>query len=476
MPPTDLPNREPSSERARDAQPRVIGAVASIGIVVGSMLGVGIFLSPPVVAQHVDSQAAFFGVWVLAGLASLAGAVAYGELGAMMPRAGGDYAFQRAALGPSAAFATGWVLFAAVFAGSIASMAVGVAEHQLPALFGFDPAGVLLTLPGGLKLTSARAIALVLVVSLTALNFTGARPSSLLQSVMTGVPMAALVLLGVWALSSSLPTATPRTEASHVAASDWTGIVLAYLPAYFAYSGWNAVVYVAGEVRDPGRHVPRSALIGTSAVMILYLFLNLAFERVLGIGGLRAAGEAGTATASLLGGDGAALALNAVIAFAIVACLNATILGGARIAFAMAREGMFWQGAGVLRAKGCVPARALAVQGAWVMVLILGGAFEQLLNLVSLAMQITGALTVIALFVLRARRPDLHRPYRALGYPVVPALYLGTNVIVLAVLTWRAVTREPGVWYPLIGLAILAVAFCAHWLAQRLGAGSEAAS
>lgn len=454
----------PSTHRPTE-QPRVIGGLAAFALVSGSMLGIGIFLSPPVVARYVDSPVLFFAIWALAGLFALGGAVACGELGAMLPKAGGDYVFQREAFGSSTAFASGVVLFGAVFSGSIAAMAVGVATYQLPTLLGLDLSRTWWFLTDYLPVSGAQSVALILVVAFTALNAAGAKKSAIGQTLLTFLPILALVGAAVWALSADIPQ-MPLAETPAAAEPNVTvyGIVLAYMAAYFAYSGWNSVIYVAGEVTKPEKNIPRAIVLGTLVVTCLYLLLCTSFMSVLGLGGLRTADEAGTAMLTRLGGHWGGTVLALLVTFGIFASLNGTILGGARIGFAMAKDGALWSGISKLSVRKAIPVRALWLQAAWACVLVLSGSFEQILHIVSLAMVLTGSLTVASLFVLRSRIPRAERPYPALGYPWLPGLYLVSNALVLIALVAQALSQKPGSWRPLLGLGLLLGAYVVHRL------------
>jgi APA family basic amino acid/polyamine antiporter len=445
---------------------RVIGGMAGFAIVAGSMLGIGIFLSPPVVASNTSSVAAFFGMWLLGGLVSLAGAVACAELGTMMPRAGGDYVFQYEAYGPSIAFASGWVLFAAIFCGSIAAMAVALCTYQVPVLLGVDLSTDLLVLPYGMTITGARALALALVPALTLLNLRGTQPSARTQTVLTVAPIICFVAMSLYAITLYAPPLDQSALQGSAAPSDsdWTlhGLVTAYMAVYFAYSGWINIIYVAGEVSEPQRNIPRALIGGTIAVTLLYLLLCTGFVQVLGFAGLSTAGEAGTATAGLLAGDAGRIAITLVIATALLASINATVLGGARVAYAMALRGAMWPKLATVGEEHHVPNSALWMQAAISCLLILSGRFDQLLSMVSLAMVVTGSLTVGAVFVLRRKLPAADRPYLATGYPWLPGFYIAASLVVIAVMLREAISNEPSAWYPLLGLIMLVLMYALH--------------
>jgi APA family basic amino acid/polyamine antiporter len=451
------------SENAKQTAPaRVLGGLAAFSIVAGSMLGVGIFLFPGQIALGVGSSTAFLLLWLVGGAMALSGAVACGELGAMLPRAGGDYVFQREAFGASLAFASGWVLFAAVFCGSIASLAVAVFQYQLSALSGLALGEWI----GPLGLTATQLLAGASIVAVTALNAAGARPSARLQTAATLIPISALTVIAVSALLFAAPEAPAIAAAAGASDAGTAGLTKGFLFVYFAYAGWPNIIYVAGEVRDPGVNIPRSMLLAVGAVTGLYLLLCSSFLQVLGLGGLAALGrewiDAGTGLARALGSEPLEKAILVAIAIAIVTSINATILGGSRVAYAMAADGAFWSGAAALDRRG-VPARALWLQCGLALVYVATGTFDAIIEMTSLAMLVTGGLTVASLFVLRRSQPDAARPYRAAGYPWLPAFYLVLVAVVFATKAQSAAASdEPAASLPFVGLAILALAYAAH--------------
>jgi APA family basic amino acid/polyamine antiporter len=483
---------------------RVIGGMGSLALVVGSMLGIGIFIVPPQVAKHIGSVEIFGLIWLLGGVLAFAGAVACAELGSMIPKAGGDYVFQKEAYGPSVAFASGWVLFGAIFAGSIATMSVALCKYQLPILVGWfrhtvgmDPVFaeysldyIVLQLPilGDISMTNLCALGLVAL--LTGINAMGALLSARMQTLLIAVPLGFFTIGAVIVLSQSgggisvsewqaSLTALTQTAAEGQLVSAGAGtelslehLVMAYIAVYFAYSGWNAVIYVAGEIKHPEKNIPRALLGGTISVTVVYLLMALAFVVVLGIDALAGSGEAGTAVATYLSGFTGKIIITSLIAMALLAGLNGTVMGGARVAMAMGRNGAFLKAAGKLSPKTGAPIPALGLQFLWGAVLVLSGSFETLLALTSLAMLVTGTLTVSSVFVLRYSQPDRPRPYRAFGYPILPALYLISSVLVISVMVHKAFSDgEPGSWYPLMGLGILVLAYTAHRLTASLQVG-----
>ncbi|MBM4270355.1 MAG: amino acid permease [Deltaproteobacteria bacterium] len=443
---------------------RGIGVAGATAIVVGSMLGVGIFLTPPLVARSTGDPALFLLLWALGGLVAIAGATTYGELGAMMPRAGGDYVYIRRAFGASTGFAAGWVLFAGVFAGSIASMTVGVCRHQLSLLasgLAVDLSAPWLAVPSlGFRLEGVDVVAVGLVVLFTTVNALGVRLTTIAQSLLTMGPLALLGVFAIFVLASGPHAGAVASVTGERGTDDLSA---ALLGIYFTYAGWNSVAYVGGEVRDPGRNLPRALLGGTLVVTALYLLLCGAWLSLLGLGGIASSFEAGTASARALLGTGAEAPVAVLIALALCGAINATVLGGARIAYAMGRDRGLPEWLGHLDPRTGVPTRALWLQAGFAALLVVTGTFVQLVQLASIAMLLLGSLAVAALFALRRREPEAPRPYRATLYPLLPLGYLGTALAVVAVQIDAAVEGDgASSWFPLLGLAIFAAVWALH--------------
>jgi APA family basic amino acid/polyamine antiporter len=420
------------------------------------MLGVGILLTPPVVAAAAPSLAAFAALWVAGAVVALCGAAAYAELGAALPAAGGDVVFQQEAFGPSVAFGSGALVFGMAFSGSIAALAVAVGQYQAQTLVA--AAGLDWDLSGA----GARAVAVSLILLLTALNAAGARAATRLQVAATAVPLIALAGLATWGL------ATHGAPAPPVAPPPWRvgALAQAFAAVYFAYSGWPAVVYLAGEVRAPGRTLPIGMLGGATVVSALYGLLCAAFLSVLGVEGLAEAGEAGTALALALLGEPGAVLLAGLVLVALVASINGTILGGARVAQGMAERGALPRALAATDATSGAPVRALWLQAAVACVLALSGSFGAILSATGLAMMAVGGVTVAGLYRLRRSQPDLPRPYRATGYPLTPAVYLVVSGLTVGVGLWQAVTTGEAL-LPLAGLGLWAALVGGHALIRR---------
>ncbi len=434
-----------------------LGPVAAMSLVAGSMLGIGIFIAPPAVASQINTPAAFLVVWLLGGLSALCGALSIAELGAMMPRAGGDYPYLRLAYGPGLAFATGWLQLLAVFPGSLAAMAVGTSAFQLPIVLGDA-----YFWPETLGLDPSIAWASAIIIGLTAVNHIGVLVSGRLQIVVTVAPVAMLLLgtAGVM-LHQGTHAGAFATEGVDLRLPGFAAMAAAFLPVYFAFSGWNAAIFVGAEIDRPGRNVPRALVGGTLAVTLLYLALCVGFLSVFTMGALANTGEAGTAAARLLFGGVGEFAVTVSILLAMLGSLNGTIMTGSRISFAMANDGHCIAAAASTSRRFGTPAVALWMQAGWALVLVFSHGFEALMNYASAAMLITGTLTVTAVFVLRRKLPKMLRPYRAWGYPVTPALYVLSSVGVLGVLAHNGHASV----FTGVGWFVLALGF--HYLVVR---------
>ena len=426
-----------------DDPKRELTALPAVALVAGSMLGIGIFIMPSQVAANVGGPGGFLAMWLIGGLAALFGALCLAELGAMRPRSGGDYEFLHIGWGSGIAFAAGWLQLLVIFPGSLASVAVATASFQLPVLLG-DWAGGELDL-FGLSIAVPRLLAAALILVLTLINHFGVRIAGWVQVAVTVIPI--LVLLGVSAyvlgdsgageLLRAETTATPKGEGGLGTLGH------AYLKVYFAYSGWNAALYVAGEIRQPGRNLPRALVGGTALVTGLYLLLCLGFLALFGFAGLPDVGEAGTAAAVQLFGPAAVTAVALLIFLAMLGSLNGTVLIGSRIAYAMAQRGDCPRPVGRLHPRHNSPHLALWLQAA-LAIALLASPFdlEQLIDYTSTAMLVTGTLTVLTVVALRRKLPDAPRPYMATFHPVPVIGYALSSTIVLVLVV---IDRDPSV-------------------------------
>jgi len=435
------------SEDTTTRPARTLGALPAFALVAGSMMGIGIFISPPEVAAHVVGPGSFMLIWLLGGMAALFGALSLAELGAMMPRDGGDYAYLRQSWGPGIAFAAGWLQLLAIFPGSLASVAVATAKYQLPVLLGPEVTGSVAV--AGLELPISHLLAAAIIIALTAINHVGVKVSGIVQVLVTSIPLVVLLITTLIVLGyDDLSAATVMTT-SEAPQPRHQDLAQAYLPVYFAYSGWNAAIYVGGEIREPGRNLPRALLGGTVAVTALYLILCVGFIDVFPLDQLAGVGEAGTAAAQAIFGPLGVTVVSGLIILAMVGSLNGSVLTGSRIAYAMGKQGDCAEAAGQMHPRFATPVVALWMQCGIALVLLFldlalfGDGLDTLIAYTSSAMLITGTLTVLAVVILRRKLPELARPYTTWMYPLPPLLYAVSSVLVLGVL---ARAGHPSVW------------------------------
>jgi len=450
-------------------------------LVAGSMIGSGVFIVSAAVARQVGSPFWLLTLWLVSGVITIVGALVYGELAAMMPRAGGQYVFLREAFGGTVGFLYGWTLFLVIQTGTIAAVAVAFGKF-LGVLFpALGEHAILLDtgLPAGwafARISSAQVVAVGLVTLLTTVNLLGIKTGKRVQNAFTIAKVASLLAvlgLGGYALVS-------RPSTGNLGAAFWgqgaTGlgdltpafllvIGAALVGPLFSADAWNNVTFAAAEVRNPRRNLPLSLALGTGLVTLLYLGANLAYLAVLEFRAIGAAAEDRVATAMLarLFGPPGAIVLALAILVSTFGCNNGLILAGARVVYAMARDRLFFRGAGQLNRNG-VPGRALAWQGLVASVLALSGTYGKLLDFVIFANLLFYAATGTAVLVLRRTRPQVERPYRVIGYPLLPLLYVAATVAVAAALLLNPVTRGSS----LAGLGIVLAGWPAYgWLRSR---------
>jgi len=398
-------------------------------------------------------------VWIAGGFIALAGAMAYAELAVLRPHAGGEYVYLREAFGPLAAFVTGWTSFVAGFSGAIAASAVGFASY----LGRFVPAAAnthaLLELPIGpltVTLSPQSLIAISAIALLSLVHIRGLGPGRLLQNVLAGAKVTGLVALVALGFSIGDGTFRHLQGAPHPVAG---GFLLALVPVMFSYSGWNAATYVAEEIRDPGRFLPRALAAGTGAVVALYLALNLLYVYSLPVSELAGLkGSVMDVIAERLFGPFAGDLLAALTSISIAASISAMIIAGPRVYFAMARDGLFFRRAALVHPRYRTPATAIIAQSVWSALLVLTGSFNQLIAYTGFAVVLFSGIAGVALFVLRHRQPDEPREVRAWGYPLMPALFVMASALIVANAVWRSPgTSAAGLAIILAGLPLYVV-------------------
>jgi basic amino acid/polyamine antiporter, APA family len=491
-----------------------LGLVDSTMLVAGSMIGSGVFIVSADIARQVGSVGWLLAAWVVTGLLTIGAALSYGELAAMMPRAGGQYVYLREAYGPLWGFLYGWTLFLVIQTGTIAAVAVAFARYLGVLLPAVSPTGwiispINLSANYAVSLSSQQLAAILLVVLLSSLNTRGLRLGKWIQNLFTSAKTLSLVALILIGLIFSRNSAVMKANFTHL----WTpqGVSeikpdLAFVPAVAATSGalglfivfcvaqvgslfssdaWNNITFIAGEVKAPRRNIPLSLALGTGLVTLLYCLANVAYLGLLPLEQIQHAPDDRVATAAIevvFSGTGAVIMAVAIM-ISTFGCNNGLILAGARVYFAMARDRLFFKPVGRLNGRK-VPAFGLLLQCLWTALLILprtrlrdpltgapqlnaagleqyGNLYSALLDYVIFAVLIFYVLTIAGLFVLRRKRPETKRPYRALGYPVVPALYIVmAGAIMIALLLYRTQTTWPGLLIVLAGVP-------AYWLWKR---------
>ncbi len=409
-----------AAEKAPDSSlPRVLTLRDATMLVVSSVIGVGIFLTPDEVAKLLPQAGWFFAAWLVGGLLAVAGALANAELGAMFPRAGGNYVYLRAAYHPMAGFLVGWLSFFAIFAGTIATLADGFTISLEKGLLGTD-----------LSPSTKLGVAIAVTWVATIVNAYATKAGAKLNTATAYLKVAALVILVLVGpiVGHSRASATPFASTGEASIG---GFFVALSPVIFSYLGWNASVYVAGEIDQPGRNLPRSLFWGLGICTTIYLFVTGTYVYALGIQPLGSTELPGPATGVILFGGIGGKIVAAMMLVSIFGCLNANVLVGPRIAYAMAEDGLFFRVATRLTAKSQTPWVAVIVQAATASVLLL--VFKNLgrvLAYTTFAIVVATIADTTALYVLRMRDPDRPRPYRAMGYPIVPLLYIAANVAI----------------------------------------------
>lgn len=401
-------------------------------LIVGSVIGSGIFFAPSIMAGYLQAPGLLLGLWVLGGVLTLFGALSYGEMAAAMPRAGGQYVFLSEAFSPLWGFLYGWTFLLAINTGFVAAVAVAFAKTLgffLPAV---GESSVLFS-AGSFTFSTAQAVALVVIAVLTYLNITGLRTGAAVQNVFTIAKVAAvaiLVLLAVISRKGSLSHFTPvfgfELGAEGIKLGLLAAMAGAMSKALFAYDAWNSITFAAEEVKDPERNLPRSLTLGTLAVTAVYCSAVAVYLYMMPIAEMASVRENRVATEAaqrMIGPAGGAFIAVAIL-ISTFGCVNGLTLAGARVVYAMSRDGLFFRGASRIHSAYRTPVQALVLHGAIAAILTLTGTYSDLLTLSAFSSLLFNVLTVIGLFVLRRKQPDLPRPYRVWGYPLVPIVYI----------------------------------------------------
>jgi APA family basic amino acid/polyamine antiporter len=390
----------------------------------------GIFLTASEIAAVSSSPLSYLLFWVVGGLVAFAGAQSVAELATLHPVAGGDYVYLEKAYGPPVAFAWGWLSFVGAFCGSIATLAAGAAETFASSSYGAGLARTWIDL-GFVQWTGAQVFAVALVLSVTAVNCRGLQLSARLQELLTWVPIAIFVAIAFALLGSEPPEASQPAGPIGLR-NGLDGLGAAFSAVFFTYAGWNAVIYVAGEVKEPERTLPWSMGMGVLLVVVLYLGINVAFLEALSLNEMANTRNVGVLAVGRLFGSNGSDIFAGVIFLSILSSLNSTSLGGSRVWKTMAEDGHFWRKAAVVHPRTGTPVVSLLAQAAFSILLVLTGDFGFLLSFTGAAMMLLSCLTVGTVFIFR-RRLGAVAPYKAFGYPWVPVLFIAALVAALAV-------------------------------------------
>jgi len=484
-----------------------LGLFSSTALVIGSMIGSGIFIVDADIARGTDSPALYLGAWVVTAILTMIGALSYGELAAMMPKAGGQYVYLRESLGPLWGFLYGWTLFMVIQTGTIAAVCVAFGKFLgvfFPAIstshWLWDIAHVPAIRVGPMVLgnmeigvSTANLTAIVIVFFLAIVNIFGVRLGSLIQNVFTSakaLSLAALIILGfavginatAWNANfgaglgqfwrnagwSSLHPVQVGVGGPMVLVNMAVILAVVQVGSLFSSDAWNNITFTAGEVKNPKRNIPLSLVLGTGFVLTAYLLASLAYLLVLPMHGdptgatvlargVQYAAEDRVATAALqqIFHSGGAQLMAAAILISTFGCANGLTLAGARVYYAMSQDGLFFKAVGKLSPRYKTPVAGLMVQAVWATVLCVSGSYGQLLDYIIFAVLVFYILTILGLFVLRFKRPDAPRPYKALGYPVLPALYIAMAAwICIVLLRYKPQYTWPGLVLVLLGIPV----------------------
>jgi APA family basic amino acid/polyamine antiporter len=434
---------------------RGLGLKEAVTVLMGSIIGSGIFLTPRAIAQATPSPGVILLVWTVSGVLTLFGALAYAELGAMLPRSGGQYVYLREAFGPLWGFLFGWTLFLVIQTGSIAAVAVAFAEYS----------GYFVPLSPGMM----KVVAIVCILLLTAVNCVGVRRGGWIQNIFTTLKIGAIVALVAWGFGSGEGSWTNFQPL-------WGGVNhdgllrafgVAMVAALWSYDGWNNVGFVAEEIKDPQRNLPLALAFGTLGVILIYLSANLVYMYTLSVSQIAQSQLVAADVAKKLMGPAGGLAISAAVLVSTFGTVNGFILAGPRVYYAMAKDRLFFKRIGEIHGRFHTPAFSIVLQGVWAALLTLTGKFEQLFTYVIFASWLYYAMAVSAVIVLRRKRPDAPRPYKTWGYPVVPVLF----VAIALWFVYNTLTTDPR--DSLMGLFLVLLGLPAYFYWRRRGAGSS---
>jgi APA family basic amino acid/polyamine antiporter len=460
-----------SESLERDGTPQLVrglGAWDAALLTIGSILGTGIFITTGDIARVVPHAGLILALWVVGGVLTLAGALTYAELGALFPRAGGQYQFLKEAYGPLPGFLFGWAAFFIIMSGGIATLSVGFGEYLGAFVPFFSTRNPVLALPfGGPVLNGGQLAGALAIALLTAVNYLGLKEGAGLQNLVTIVKIASLVGLAVFGLAVPA-AASPRLAAPLPSGGLLAALGVGMIAVLWTFDGWYAVTNVGSEMRRPERDLPLGLIAGTVAVTVLYVLMNLVYVRALSVEDMARTPRIGEAAAQALFGPVGARLITAAVLVSTFGCISATILYAARIYLPMAQDGVFFPALARIHPRHRTPSASILAQGVWSILLAFSGSYEQLYTYVTFAVVLFHAATGAAVFVLRRRLPDMPRPYRAWGYPWVPLVFVLSSVA-LVVNTLAEKPRESA-----FGLGLLLLGVPAYlWWRRRAATTAE---
>jgi APA family basic amino acid/polyamine antiporter len=420
---------------------RRLGPYDAAAIIVANVIGGGILFTPPQVASYVPHPWLFLSTWLAGGLLAFVGAMAYAELATLRPRAGGEYVYLREAYGRLAGFLTGWASFVAGFAGAIAASSVVFVlylDRFVPGAADDTPFFVVPIPYVPMSFSRRTLIAIAAAWLFAFIHIRGVGPGRVVSNVLATLKVTALLVFIALGLSIGAgSSANLQVSAGSVTITGW---LLALVPVMFTYSGWNAAAYMAEEIRDPGRNVPRALALGTIGVIMIYLLLTALYLYVMPVGELaQVRGSVLDVVAERLLGVRAGDIMGVVSIISLAAGINAWTFAGPRVYYAMARDGLFFPAAARVHPRYKTPAMSIVAQTLFTTVLIVTGSLDKLTNYVGFAITLFAGIAVAAVFVLRRREPDAPRPFKALGYPVAPAIFTIASLTIVA----NAIVTDP---------------------------------
>ncbi|MBI5326119.1 MAG: amino acid permease [Ignavibacteriae bacterium] len=453
----------------------------STAIVIGSMIGSGIFIVSADMARNLGSPGWMVLAWLLSGAMTIIAALSYGELAGMMPRAGGQYVYLREAYNPLVGFLYGWTLFLVIQSGTIAAVAVAFAKFTGVLIPWFSEKNVLLNL-GLIKINSTQILAMIMLIIQTIINLNGINTGKFVQNIFTltkATALLGLIIIGIFfvknidAYNLNINILWDASQGSGTDMIHFTGFAVvaalgtAMVGSLFSSDAWNNITFIAGETINPKRNIPLSLFLGTTIVSLLYILANAAYINVLPLRGIEHGAtvaergiqfatdeRVGTAFMQVVFGNSGSIIMAILIMISTFGCNNGLILAGARVYYSMAQDGLFFKSAGLLN-KNNVPGLALVIQCVWACLLCLSGTYSDLLDYVVFTVLLFYIFTIAGIFILRKKRPDAERPYKAFGYPFIPFIYiLAASVIMVILLIYKPNYTWPGLIIVFLGFPV----------------------